>query len=212
MSFLGDILKNNMSININKDIEDVERDGFMVLCYDGKMTIKSNIHPWRNNHKGREMQGKALLALQKEIGGEYVKTVFDPELVFDISGITSARCISNPAIFAFNDWVEITTVIDDGVVIVPSEMIEVFEKEFPSISFKGEEAEWKFIEYDGEYPALCSGDTILHHGTSVIRTKIINHECMRWKVEIPSVLENVTIPKEIWSWDNRESYHCGGCD
>ena len=213
MNDLGQVLSKNLESKINEEIKDAKNNGFMVFCHNGEMTIKSRIHPWRNNHKGKEMQKQALKNLQKEIGGKYIETVFDPELVIDVSNITSVRCTTRPEIFAFKEYVTIETKIkDDGTIIVPNDLIKIFKAEFPSLSFEGENAIWNFVEYDGGYPSLCSGDTILCHGSSIVRTKILTKRSFEWKVEIPSLLKDINIPKEIWVWENTHVDCCGGCE
>ena len=197
MESLNDVIAHNMSEMINEGIKDVERDGFMVFCHDGTMTIKSNIHPWRNNHKGHELQEKAIKNLQKRIGGEFVKDVFGAsELKFDVSNITSARCNDNKSIFAFDDYITVITKENNGI-IIPTGMLDLFKNEFPNLSFKENGEKWEFVEYTGGYPALCSGDTILKCGDIIIKTKIIHHGMGKWEVRIPAILKNIEIPLEL---------------
>lgn len=212
MIFLGDVISNNFEEKINENIDDIEKDGFMVFSHDGKMTIQSRIHPWRNNHKGREMQKNALKELQKKIGGEYIETVFDPELIFDVSKVKSARCNKDPLLFVFDEYVEVHCKEKDDAIIVPMGLLPLFEKEFPSLSFKGENKEWEFIEYDGGYPCVCNGDTIFKVGDIIIKTKILNHGVIRWKIEIPSILSEIDLPTKVFEYAQGETYCCGGCD
>lgn len=214
MNSLSDVLAHNMSKEINKGISDVKEYGFMVLSIsDDELIVKSRIHPWRNNHKGLQMQETAITNLQSKIGGEFSKSVFgESELRFDISGIKSVRCRFNPSVFAFNEWVEIVTTNDNDTIIVPIELVDTFRNEFPTLKFRGVKNKWEFVEYTGEYPALCCGDTILTSGDTIIKTKIIQHKCTEWGIEIPSLLKNVEIPSEVLNWDGKRTHCCGGCE
>ena len=212
MHFLDDVMAQNMSDKLNKEIKNIERDGFMVLVNNGEMVIVHRLHPWaKNSFKIRE---RAIKNLQKEIGGEYSVSVFDePTLSIDVSSIKSARCNRNRHIFAFNEYVEVVCQIDDdNTVVIPVELESVFKSEFPTVPIRTENHKWEFVEYDGEYPCLCSGDTVLKSGNTTIRTKIINHEISEWNIRVPKVLSSVKLPSELMKWNKQSTQCCGGCN
>lgn len=210
MTSLEDTIARNVMDEINKGIKEPSRDGFFACVIDGKLKIKSNIHPWVKNSKVKRKI--ALEKLQKKIGGEIVKWFGDLELQFDVSNIKSARCNRNQKSFSFNGWVQFICEEDkDGNIIVPVEVLELFRREFPNTHFISEESKWVFVEYDGEYPGLCAGDTILKSGSTIIKTKIIRHGTF-WELNIPEILQDVVLPNELFKYDHVPTDCCGGCD
>lgn len=212
MIFLSDVIAQNMSDKINKDVTDRKNNGFMVISDDETMTISSRIHPWAKNSLQRRK--RAIKNLQKEIGGEYLVNVFDdPELTFDISCVESARCNRNQSIFTFKEYIEVHCHMDDdGTVVVPVELKKLFKSEFPSVQIRTEENEWEFIDFDGGYPSLCNGDTILKSGSTIIKTKIISNDGFKWSIEIPKALKEVKLPSSIFECDGDTFHCCGGCE
>lgn len=211
MIFLSDVIAQNMSDKINKDVTDRKNNGFMVISDNETMTISSRIHPWAKNSLQRRQ--RAIKLLQEEIGGEYSVNVFDdPELTFDISCVKSARCNRNQSIFTFKGYIEVHCHIDDnGTVVIPIELKDLFKSEFPSVSIRTEENKWEFIDFDGGYPSLCNGDTIFKSGSTIIKTKIISNDGFKWSIEIPKALKEVKLPSSIFECDGDTFHCCGGC-
>lgn len=112
---------------------------------------------------------------------------------------------------------------DDGYYVIPSFLKNEFRKAFPTVHNVARKQTLQNVDYNGEFPTYCSGDTILKFENCKITTKILNcGGCyifeyddptpVKWGKDVPSVLSE--IEEEILDAlkDYDYTYCCGGCE
>lgn len=125
--------------------------------------------------------------------------------------------------FAFNGVMLECEQEDDGYYIIPSFLKKEFRKAFPNVYNVARKQTLQSVDYNGEFPIYCSGDTILEFENCKITTKILS--CggayvfeyedptpVKWGKNVPSILseieEEILEKLEVYDY----TFCCGGCE
>ena len=125
--------------------------------------------------------------------------------------------------FAFNGVMLECEQEDDGYYIIPSFLKKEFRKAFPNVYNVARKQTLQSVDYNGEFPVYCSGDTILEFENCKITTKILS--CgggyvfeyedptpVKWGKNVPSILseieEEILEKLEVYDY----TFCCGGCE
>lgn len=125
--------------------------------------------------------------------------------------------------FAFNGVMLECEQEDDGYYIIPSFLKKEFRKAFPNVYNVARKQTLQSVDYNGEFPIYCSGDTILEFENCKITTKILS--CggayvfeyedptpIKWGKNVPSILseieEEILEKLEVYDY----TFCCGGCE
>ena len=125
--------------------------------------------------------------------------------------------------FAFNGVMLECEQEDDGYYVIPSFLKKEFRKAFPNVYNVARKQTLQSVDYNGEFPIYCSGDTILEFENCKITTKILS--CgggyvfeyedptpVKWGKNVPSILseieEEILEKLEVYDY----TFCCGGCE
>lgn len=125
--------------------------------------------------------------------------------------------------FAFNGIMVECEQEDDGYYVIPSFLKKEFRKAFPNVYNVARKQTLQSVDYNGEFPVYCSGDTILEFENCKITTKILS--CggsyvfeyedptpVKWGKNVPSILseieEEILEKLEVYDY----TFCCGGCE
>ena len=125
--------------------------------------------------------------------------------------------------FAFNGVMLECEQEDDGYYVIPSFLKKEFRKAFPNVYNVARKQTLQSVDYNGEFPVYCSGDTILEFENCKITTKILScGGCcvseyedptpIEWGKNVPSILseieEEILEKLEVYDY----TFCCGGCE
>ena len=125
--------------------------------------------------------------------------------------------------FAFNGVMLECEQEDDGYYVIPSFLKKEFRKAFPNVCNVARKQTLQSVDYNGEFPVYCSGDTILEFENCKITTKILscggayvfeyeNPTPVKWGKNVPSILseieEEILEKLEVYDY----TFCCGGCE
>lgn len=125
--------------------------------------------------------------------------------------------------FAFSGMILECEQEDDGYYVIPSFLKKEFREAFPTVYNVARKQTLQSVDYNGEFPVYCSGDTILEFENCKITTKILS--CggayvfeyedptpVKWGKGVPSILseieEEILEKLEVYDY----TFCCGGCE
>lgn len=125
--------------------------------------------------------------------------------------------------FAFNGMILECKQEKDGYYVIPSFLKKEFREAFPTVYNVARKQTLQSVDYNGEFPTYCSGDTILEFENCKITTKILS--CgggyvfeyedptpVKWGKGVPSILseieEEILEKLEVYDY----TFCCGGCE